>query len=277
MSEFSGHLMLRAEARENGQTVLARQSFRAPFHLSKPYWDAEGRTLMAQVVNPTAGILEGDRLELDVAVATGAALLVVTPSVSRVFHMRDGEAMGVQRLAVEPGGWLEFLPEPLVPHHASRYRQTTEINVAAGGELVFADFLTPGRIARGETWAWTRLKLELTVRVDGELILRERLDQSGEELKALAKLAGAENDVCCFGNFVMVSPALDEGGAWREALEALHGSRVWVGVSALRGNRGGWSLKIVAADGAEMRRVVGEVRRILSERLPRMATSLRKV
>ncbi len=277
MSEFSGHLLVRAEARENGQTVLARQSFRAPFHLSKPYWDVEGRTLLVQVVNPTAGILEGDRLELYIGVAPGAALLVVTPSVSRVFHMRAGEATGVQRLAVESGGWLEFLPEPLVPHRASRYRQSTEIEVAAGGELVFADFLTPGRIARGETWAWTRLKLELTVRVAGELILRERLDQSGEELQSLAKLAGAENGVCCFGNLVLVSAALGEGGSWREALEALHGPRSWVGVSALRGHRGGWSLKLIAADGAEMRRLVAEVRRILSERLPRMGTSLRRV
>jgi urease accessory protein len=277
MAEFSGHLMLRAEARGDGHTVLARQSFRAPFHLGKAYWDVEGRTLMAQVVNPTAGILAGDRLELDIAVATGASLLVTTPSVSRVFHMRAGEAVGVQRLVVAEGGWLEFLPEPLVPHHASRYRQATEIDVAAGGELVFGDFLTPGRIARGEMWAWTRLKLELTVRVSGELILRERLDQSGEELKALAKLAGAEEGVCCFGNIVVVSAALGDGGAWCEALEALHGTRAWVGVSALRGNRGGWSLKIVAADGAEMRRVVSEVRRILAEKLPRMATSLRRV
>jgi urease accessory protein len=277
MSEFSGHLVLRAEARENGQTVLARQSFRAPFHLSKPYWDAEGRTLMAQVVNPTAGILEGDRLELDVAVAKAAALLVITPSASRVFHMREGEATGVQRFSVEEGGWLEFLPEPLVPHRASCYRQTTEIDVARGGELVFADFVTPGRIARGEMWAWTRLKLELAVRVGGELVLRERLDQSGEELRALARLAGAENDVCCFGNFVLVSAALGEGGNWREALAALHGPGAWVGVSALRGNAGGWSLKIIARDGAEMRRLVGEVRQILSERLPHMSTSLRKV
>jgi urease accessory protein len=232
---------------------------------------------MAQVVNPTAGILEGDRLELAVSVGTGAALLVVTPSVSRVFHMREGEATGVQQFSVEAGGWLEFLPEPLVPHHASRYRQTTEITVERGGELVFADFVTPGRIARGEMWSWTRLKLELAVRVGGELILRERLDQSGEELRALARLAGAENDVCCFGNFVLVSAALSEAGEWREALAELHGPGAWVGISALRGNAGAWSLKIIARDGAEMRRLVADVRRILAERLPHMATSLRKV
>ena len=303
MSEFSGHLMLRAEVREHGKTVLAGQSFRAPFHVGKAYWDEEGAALRVQVVNPTAGILEGDRLETEVAVGNGAALLVTTPSASRVFHMRRGEAVASQKFSVEAGGWLEFLPEPLVPHNASSLRQTTEIDVAEGGEIVFADLLMPGRIARGETWAWSRLRLELAVRVGGELILRERLDQSGEEMRALAALArlggelkseegkvkgesdgvaadgaGGRADVaCCFGNVVIVSRALDEGGSWRERIEALHGTRAWVGVSALRGSVGAWSLKIVAADGAELRRVLSEAREILAERLPRMRASLRRV
>jgi|GEM_PF-295289 len=323
MGDFHGHLMLRAEARDDGLTTLAGQSFRAPFHVGKAYWDEDGRALRVQVVNPTAGILEGDKLEMNVGVGKGAALLVTTPSASRVFRMRSGEAAGVQKFSVEAGGWLEFLPEPLVPHHGSSYRQTTEIDVAEGGEIAFADLLMPGRIARGETWAWSRLRLELTVRVGGELILRERLDQSGEEMRALAKLAGvggerkseegrvkgesgrgvfnregtrrvangkagvnadeveagvgAEADACCFGNVVIVSRALEEGGAWRERMEALHGARAWVGVSALRGNCGGWSLKIVAVDGAELRRVMSEVREILAERLPRMRASLRRV
>lgn len=294
MSEFAGHLRLRAETREDGKTVIVRQSFRAPFHVGKSYWDEDGQTLRVQVVNPTAGILEGDRLETDVSVGTNAALLVTTPSASRVFHMRAGEAVASQRFAVERGGWLEFLPEPLVPHQASRYRQVTEIEVADGGELAFADLLMPGRLARGEAWAWSRLKLELSVRVGGELILRERLDQSGEELSTLAALArvggerkgeegraNGENETtgnaCCFGNIVLVSRALTDDGAWREKIEALHGPRAWIGVSALRGNRGGWSLKIIAGDGAELRRVMTAAREILAEKLPRMQTSLRRV
>ncbi|MGC4074303.1 MAG: urease accessory protein UreD [Nibricoccus sp.] len=122
MADFSGHLRLRAEKRENGKTVLAGQSFRAPFHVGKAYWDEEGTALRVQVVNPTAGILEGDKLETEVAVGAGAALLVTTPSASRVFHMRTGAAVASQRFSVEAGGWLEFLPEPLVPHDRSSFR-----------------------------------------------------------------------------------------------------------------------------------------------------------
>src|SRR6185369_10218131 len=120
MTAFSGHLHLRAARRDHGRTVLAAQSFRAPFHLSKPYWDEDVRVLLAQVVNPTAGILDGDRLESEIGVDAGASLLVTTPSASRVFQMRDGAAECRQHFTVADGGWLEVLPEPLVPHRGAR-------------------------------------------------------------------------------------------------------------------------------------------------------------
>ena len=114
MAGFSGHLALRAAPRLHGRTVLAAQSFRAPYHLSKPYWDAATRTLIAQVVNPTAGILSGDQLESAISVDEGAALLLTTPSASRVFKMKEGTAACRQQFQVAAGAWLEVMPEPLV-------------------------------------------------------------------------------------------------------------------------------------------------------------------
>src|SRR5215203_1961879 len=104
MAEFSGHLSLLAARRDHGRTVLATQSFRAPFHISKPYWDSDARTLLVQVVNPTAGILSGDRLESKIEVERDAALLVTTPSTSRVFKMRYGDAECRQYFGVRKGG-----------------------------------------------------------------------------------------------------------------------------------------------------------------------------
>lgn len=272
MSEFSGHLRLRAAVSANGRTALAAQSFRAPFHLSKPYWDADTRTLLVQVVNPTAGILAGDRLESAIAVDAGAALLVTTPSASRVFQMRDGAAECRQSFSVAAGGWLEVLPEPLVPHRGCRYRQATKVEVEPGGGLFFADLLMPGRVAhRGEAWAWERLCLETEVRLGGELVLRERLDQGGEELCALAALAGS-GPAACFGNAVLIAPG---DAPWLAAARALHGDGVWLGVSALR--RGGWSIKFVASDGIRLRQTLKSLREILAEHYPHLACDPRKL
>lgn len=275
MAEFAGHLALRAARRSDGRTVLAAQSFRAPYHLSKPYWDADAQTLMVQVVNPTAGILSGDKLESDIAVGAGAALLVTTPSASRVFKMKDGSAECRQHFRVATGAWLEVLPEPLVPHRGCSYRQCTQVEIESGGGLFFVDQLTPGRVAHGEAWEWTKLTLEIDVRLGGELILRERFQQTGEELHALAELAGS-GPAACFGNAVLIAapdPARDE--AWMAVVRALHGEGLWLGVSALR--RGGWSIKFVARDGVQLRRTLREVRAILAQRFERLRCDSRKL
>ena len=276
MPEFSGHLSLRAAVRAHGRTVLAAQSFRAPYHISKPYWDADTRVLLVQVVNPTAGILSGDRLESAIAVDRDAALLVTAPSASRVFQMRDGTAECRQHFSVAAGGWLEVMPEPLVPHRGSRYRQTTTVDVEPGGELFFVDQLMPGRVGHGEAWGWSRLCLELTVRVNGGLVLRERLDQSGEELRALAELAGS-GPAACFANAILIAPG-EAGGPtphWRAELGALHRDGLWVGTSTLR--EGGWSIKLVAPDALRLRQGLREARRILAGHFPRLGCNPRKL
>jgi urease accessory protein len=273
---FSGHLSLSAAVNARGRTVLATQSFRAPFHLSKPYWDAEARTLLVQVVNPTAGILAGDRLESVIAVQQEASLLVTTPSASRLFQMRDGAAECRQQFSVSAGGWLEVMPEPLVPHRASRYRQTTTIDVEEGGTLFFVDKLMPGRIAHGEAWAWDRLVLDLSVRVRGELVLREHFDPTGSELLALSQLAGTGVEACFANAVLVVPPPPDESDPpWRAALAALHTDGLWVGTSRLR--RAGWSLKVIAPGSIRLRGALREIRRILAPYFPRLDCDPRKL
>jgi urease accessory protein len=277
MADFHGQLFLRAAARpDDGVTTLASQSFRAPFHLSKPYWEPDTRTLLVQVVNPTAGILSGDRLESSIDVEPGAAVLLTTPSASRVFRMLGGAAHSTQSFRVAPSAWLEVLPEPLVPHRGSVFHQRTVLDVSPGGSAFYADLLFPGRIAHGETWGWSRLVLELEVRSSASLVLRERLDQSAEHLRALAELAGA-GDSACFGNVVFVPPvAASAVPPWRDALHALHRDGVWVGASALQGGLA-WSIKFIAPDSILLRRTLAEIRRVLTPVAPHLACDARKL
>lgn len=278
MADFHGHLSLRAAARsDDGQTFLVAQSFRAPFHLSKPYWDADTRTLLVQVVNPTAGILSGDRLESEVEVGEGAAVLLTTPSASRVFRMRSGEARSLQTFRVARDGWLEVLPEPLVPHRGSVFHQRTVLDVAPGGEALYADLLFPGRIAHGEVWGWGRLVLELEVRSGVTLLLRERLDQSADNLRALAAMAGC-GETACFGNAVYIpaGPSLEAVPGWRAELHSLQRDGVWIGASPLR-EAAGWSIKFVAPDGVRLRGVLSEIRRRLSAVAHHLRSDARKL
>lgn len=274
MHSFSGHLSVRAAVRQDGRSALVHQSFRAPFHLSKPYWDPDGKVLVLQVVNPTAGILSGDRLSSHIAVASGAALLVSTPSASRVFTMREGRAEHVQTFTVAPGGWLEVLPEPLVPHRGSTFRQVTQVDVAPGGAVFFVDLLMPGRVGHGEAWEWRELTLLLEVRHAGALTLRERFAYPAALARAMAERSGC-GPTACFANAVLLAPDASEIPPWRDDVAALHRDGTWVGSSALRG--GGWTIKVIAPDMIRLRETLSQIRVRLSDYYPSLKVQVRKL
>ncbi len=275
MIAFSGHLRLRAQARADGRTQLAHQAFRAPFHLSKPYWDPESRTLLVQVVNPTAGILAGDALDAAVSVGGRAAVLLTTPSASRVFRMREGLATCRQAFAIDAGGWLEFTPEPIVPHRGSRYRQTTTVEVERGARGMFVEQLMPGRVGHGEAWSWTQLELSCDLRVDGRLVLRERLQQSGEQLQALSAVFGA-SAAACLATIILVdtTPAFAPHPAWRGKVAALHQPECQVGVSAL--SEGGWTIRLIADGPVRLRDTLARLRAVLADAYPELGASFRR-
>lgn len=251
--------------------MLSRQSFRAPFHLSKPYWD--GVALHVQVVNPTAGMLEGDELETEVVVNVGASLLVTTPSHARAFRVKgEGGVTNHQKLHVAAGGWLDWYPEPLVPHAGCDYRQDTKIDLEPGAALFFCESLGPGRAARGETWAWRRLELRLAVRLAGVLLLSERYAQDADDASRLAEMAG--HPCAWLATCVIVASGVD-AAAWDE-LRALHNPPLWLGLSRLP-SADAWTLRVIAPDGQSLRDALGRIRALLSPVMPGLNVSLRRV
>ena len=268
---IAGHLELVCDVDARGLTRLRRQSFRAPVHLSKPYHDADA--LVLNVVNPTAGFLDGDRLRCKVRVERGARLLLTTPSASRVHTMRGGRAEVSQRFCVEDGGSLEVWPELLIPQRGARYRQRTGIDLDAGAELVFFETLAPGRVAMGEVFAFEELRWATDVRVQGRLIARERYRLAPGEgsLDALRR----RFPTAYYASAFVAAPvlAMRTAADW-DGLLALHGESVWLGISALAG--GAWALKIVAADSLIFRRTLYAARRAIYDALGRPPPGLRR-
>lgn len=268
---FAGHLRIEAARRPDGRTALARQSVRAPFHLSKPYWD--GSVLQMRVINATAGILAGDRLELAARVGPGAALLVITPSATRAYMMRRGAAGCRQAFSVAAGGWLECAPEPLFPHHDTDYEQATRLDVDAGGGAYFVESLAPGRTGKGESWAWRRMRLTLEVALDGMLLLRERFDGSGAELGALSAFYGMREAWFATVVAVLPPPAEDEGIG--SGVRALERPGLWIGATRL--GPGCWVVRVAAPGALSLRDTLAALRDVFSSALPRLRSNLRQV
>ena len=257
------------------RTALMESYHSGAFHLSKPYWD--GRTLQLWMVNPTAGMLSGDRLTVDVHVDPGASLRLSSPSHSRAFRSPLGWVETQQTLTLAANSWLDWCPEPLVPHAGSDYRQHTQVHLEPGAGLLWIDGFGSGRAARGENWAWQHLRLDVELNQSGRRLLCERQSIDPQRLGRQTTRLGLS--AAWFATVVWI-PAVRPDAATTEVLcTDLHGlhqpPRQWIGCSHLPRTAGLW-MRLIAADGQQLRDLITAVRTRLQRIDPRIEPELRK-
>ncbi len=165
-------------APRDGRTRLVASQTRPPLLAGRVLYPDEALPDLAHLIlaNPTAGIFAGDRLRIRVRVRAGGRAHITTQAATRIHTMLAGGASQCIGLFVEAGAALEWLPDPAIPFRGARFTNSTQLVVAPGGTLIYGDILTPGRVASGESLAYTRLTTRLTVtRPTGELLYREAM------------------------------------------------------------------------------------------------------
>lgn len=265
-----GHLELTCGLDARGESVLLRQSFRAPFHISKPHRDAG--VLVVNIANPTAGFLAGDRARCHVRVESGASLLLTTPAANRAFRMRAGSAEVEQSFEVASGGWLEFFPEIFIPQAGAHYRQATVIRAEPGAELLFFEALAPGRVASGEVFAFGSLRWETDLWVGETLAARERylLEPGGPAVRTLQRAFLTAYYASC----LVVTDRLPAAHPCWQTIHDWQRDDLWIGASPL--THGGWVIKLLAGGSVRLRSTLTALRAILHEALERPLPSLRR-
>ncbi len=129
------------------------------------------------------GILNGDDVSIGVEVRAGARAALVTQASTKIYPGLPG-ARQTLCAAVAAGGLLVAAPDPVVCYAGARYLQRQEFDLARGANLAVVDWLTSGRAACGERWAFDAYESRLTVRRAGREILLDaaRLDAAAGPL-----------------------------------------------------------------------------------------------
>lgn len=157
-----------------GTTTIRHLYCEVPFKASRiqsPRPDGISHLIL---MNCTAGIFGGDRLECSIHVERGARVRVTQQSAVKI-HPSNGEtAVQLNRIHVEEGAELYLENEPVIPFGASRFRQQTAIDVDAGGRLFFWESFMAGRAACGERWEFEELSSETCLRASGRMIYLDR-------------------------------------------------------------------------------------------------------
>ena len=137
------------------RTVLSRRYASSPFGAVRANYPDGSGTPEVQITNPSGGILGGDRLKLEVDLAPGSSVTLLTQAANKAYRGPESRQDATFRLREE--SFLEYLPHHLIPYAASNYRQQTTFHLASDATLLTWDAVSAGRLACGERFAFDNL------------------------------------------------------------------------------------------------------------------------
>jgi urease accessory protein len=175
----TGFLRLGFE-RRGERTILADLDRRAPYMAQRALYPEEAMPDLAWlfVITTSGCVLQGDRLALDVALGPLARAHVTTQAATKIHTMDANYAVQTQAFTLADGAYLEYLPEPLIPHRRARFLSDTRICIAPTATLLCAEIVQAGRKHHHpeESFGATLLSLALVAeRPDGSVLFNEKL------------------------------------------------------------------------------------------------------
>jgi len=243
-------------ARRDGVTHLAHLYQRDPLRVLFPA-PAAGDPPVAVIVTTSGGLVAGDRLDIRVELAAGAAAHVTASAAEKVYRSTGRTTTIKQTLSIGPGAALEFLPPETILFDGARLRRETIIDLAPGSAFLGGDIVVFGRRARGERFTGGLLHEVWELRRDGDLVWGDSLhleDDVGRIIDDPACFDGA----AAFATMIL-SPARNAGSLLdcaRVVLSAGATTELRAGATAVCGLV---IARWLAADAAVLRRAYADL------------------
>jgi urease accessory protein len=163
-------------AKRDGRTRATRVVASPPLQCSRARYDDADRPGAASLtLLHLGGVLQGDQLDLAIALEPGAEARIGTAAATQVYRMPEREASQTTSIALQARARLQYLPEPTILFAGARFSQATRITLHPGAALTLHELLVCGRVARGELHQYERYRARFEVcDAAGRCLLSER-------------------------------------------------------------------------------------------------------
>jgi urease accessory protein len=243
--------------RRDGISRLAQLYQRDPLRVLFPV-PAAGDPPVAVIVTTSGGLVAGDRLDIHVELAQGAAAHVTASAAEKVYRSTGRTTAIRQTLSIGPGAALEFLPPETILFDGARLQRQTIIDLAPGSAFLGGDIIVFGRRARGERFASGFLREVWELHCDGDLVWGDALhleDDVGRIIDDPACFDGA----AAFATMILSPPAGDVGSLL-ESARGVQSACAATGLSAGATAVSGLVIaRWLAADAAVLRRAYADL------------------
>ena len=157
-------------ALKNDRTILQDVSFTAPFKIMRPFYE-KGSTMMVMQQTASAGIMAGDRQEIEICVKKGADMEVISQAYEKIHKMNEGYAERVTSIVMEPNTRLSYRPLPTIPFTGSDFRSRLRVELAdETSEFIYQEVLCCGRVAHGEQFGYRNYQNQVSIYKKGHVV-----------------------------------------------------------------------------------------------------------
>lgn len=263
----TGFLRLGFEHRDN-HTILANLERRAPYMAQRAlYFDLEMPNMAHVFLITTTGcLLQGDRLALEIALGPRAQAHVTTQSATKIHAMDANYAAQTQMITLADEAYLEFLPDPVIPHRHARFVSDTQVTIAPSATLLFSEIIQPGRKHHhpDECFGATVMSISTAAaRHGGRALFTEKLVI--EPGRYAMRQTGVMDSFDVFGNVVLCTP-MDKADRIQERVEADVDLVNGVAFGACRlPNDAGLIYKVLGRETAQVKTKIREFWRVVRE------------
>jgi urease accessory protein len=121
-------------------------------------------------------MVAGDETRLDVQIDAGARCFLGTQASTKIYRNPNHRPCSHKVHAqLGPGALLVLAPDPIQCFAESSYEQVQTFDLADDSNLILIDWLSSGRAARGERWAFRRYASRNQVRRGNKMVLHDAL------------------------------------------------------------------------------------------------------
>jgi urease accessory protein len=213
-----GYLQVR---QVGARSVVTRALARSPLKLLTPRHTEKAAWVYTSTFG--GGLVAGDRIELHADIGPGATCVLGTQSQTKVYRS-IGSRGASQSIAatVHDDATLLCMPDATALFADSIFTQRQQYALSETASLLWLDWFTSGRRARGERWKLARFESRAQITVGKKLMFKDALllDAADGPIDAAHRMGACD----CFATVVMIGPkfaaACDELLQWIAAQPA---------------------------------------------------------
>jgi urease accessory protein len=176
-------------ARSGAHTIATRSFATSPVKL----FTTRSRGTSCWVYSATlgGGLVGGDVVDMVVDIGPGARAMLATQASTKVYRALSPVSQSLSA-CVGDDALLAVVPDPIVCFAEADFSQAQRYELSASASLVAVDWLTSGRHAAGERWAFARYRNRIEITRNGQRVFYDGLTLEDDGMAVAEKMGKFE-------------------------------------------------------------------------------------